>query len=171
MTVVNCAEGDVKKFLIAALLASGIGDVMLALTINNAFIYGLGSFLIAQLVYTVTLIKCRRSTSLSILQKSSMVLVAVYAITMGFYILPHTGDMLIPVSVYLIVIGAMGISAIASGLNGWVILGALSFIASDSLLAIGLFRQPIIYSSYLVMITYYFAQYGLLTGLLKTTGK
>jgi uncharacterized membrane protein YhhN len=62
----------------------------------------------------------------------------------------------------------MLLAALLSGLNVLVSIGALSFILSDSVLATGLFREPIIFSNYVVMISYYLAQYFIFIGLLKT---
>lgn len=167
VAVIVHARGTIRLLLSAAIIMSGIGDVMLALSIKNAFLFGLGAFLVAQIIYTVTLFKLSCFTSIKFTQKLSVTAMLIYAAIMAMYLLPHTGGMLIPVSAYLIVISAMGIAALFSNLNYWVITGALSFIVSDSLLAISLFREPVPYSSFLVMITYYLAQYNLYRGLVK----
>jgi uncharacterized membrane protein YhhN len=167
VAVIISARGNIRLFLSTAIVMSGIGDVMLALSIENAFLFGLGAFLVAQIVYAVTLFKLSRISDIKFTQKISIAVMLVYAVIMAMYLLPHTGGMLIPVSVYLLVITAMGIAALLSNLNRWAIIGAISFIASDSLLAISLFREPLPYSSFLVMITYYLAQYNLYRGLVK----
>jgi uncharacterized membrane protein YhhN len=161
-------KGKLRIFLSIALFTSGTGDVFLALTINNAFIFGLGAFLVSHLFYTYTFFTLKRTDTLSPWRRYTSVLAIVYAVIMATYILPYTGDMFIPVTIYLIAITCMLLAALLSGLNVLVSIGALSFILSDSVLATGLFREPIIFSNYVVMISYYLAQYFIFIGLLKT---
>jgi uncharacterized membrane protein YhhN len=81
---------------------------------------------------------------------------------------PHLGDMLIPVAAYLFIILAMGISAALGTANHFlVIAGALLFILSDSLIAINRFLTPVPLSDFLIMITYYLAQFFITFGASK----
>jgi uncharacterized membrane protein YhhN len=52
-----------------------------------------------------------------------------------------------------------------------VLIGALLFIASDSILAFNKFYQPIPYASLLIMVTYLAAQYGIVWGILHLNQK
>lgn len=160
-------KGNIRILLSIALITSGTGDVFLALTINNAFIFGLGAFLISHIFYIVTFVKQKPIEPLSRWQKYASILVVLYALIMAAYILPHTENMLIPVTIYLLAITCMGIAALLSGSGLSVSIGALSFILSDSVLATSLFREPIVLSNYIVMISYYLAQYFIVRGLLK----
>ena len=159
-------EGKPRSLIVAALIASGIGDIFLALTIENGFIFGLGAFLIAQMIYSFTFIRHRTSEPVSTFRKTLAGLITIYAISMAVYILPDTGEMLIPVTIYLAVISIMGLSAIVGGLHPIAVLGALSFVASDSALALGMFKTPLPYSSFVVMITYYLAQFAIVKGMI-----
>jgi len=48
-----------------------------------------------------------------------------------------------------------------------VIIGALIFMLSDTMLAINKFLEPIAYANVLIMITYIVAQYLIVSGLIK----
>jgi uncharacterized membrane protein YhhN len=52
-----------------------------------------------------------------------------------------------------------------------VLVGALFFIASDSILAFNKFYEPIPYASFLIMITYLAAQFCIVWGILKLNQK
>ncbi|GLX78683.1 membrane protein [Thalassotalea insulae] len=155
-----------KTLLTLALIASGAGDVLLALPISNSFILGLGAFLIAQLVYTVSFIRARVNKPNKV-RKIVAVLVLAFAIAMAFYILPDTGELMVPVTVYLFVITCMGLCALLSGIHLWVAVGALSFISSDAMLALSIFKTPLPFSDQLVMLSYYLAQFFIINGMLK----
>ena len=80
----------------------------------------------------------------------------------------------IPVAVYVLAIGAMVVSAIATAgradwsgwRNGAAIAGALLFMASDSLIGWNRFVQEIRSASVLIMVTYHLGQVLLVIGLL-----
>jgi alkenylglycerophosphocholine/alkenylglycerophosphoethanolamine hydrolase len=68
--------------------------------------------------------------------------------------------MALPVFVYIVVITVMGVLAVLRAMGGkQLLLGGLAFMLCDSLLAIDKFRFPVPAARYLVIITYYFAQY------------
>jgi uncharacterized membrane protein YhhN len=62
----------------------------------------------------------------------------------------------------------MGLTAIQGRFPvRWIVLGAFSFILSDSLIALDKFLHPLPYNNYSVMITYYAAQWMIVHGSLK----
>jgi len=65
---------------------------------------------------------------------------------------------------YIAVIAAMAVSAIAGG-NAWGIVGALLFVASDSLIAENRFVAPRSWAPLAIMVTYHLALAGLVIGL------
>ena len=77
----------------------------------------------------------------------------------------NLNEMKIPVIIYGIVISSFGASALMvyrqekSTENGWLLLGALLFILSDSLIAINSFYSANEMYSFLIMTTYILAQY------------
>lgn len=160
---------DTRKIWIGSgILASGIGDILLALPIANSFIFGLTAFLIAQIIYAISFYKFRQPSQSKGVSKVMTVILIAYALAMGYFILPSTDDMLYPVAAYLTVITLMGISALTSSLNWKVSVGALFFIASDTALALSLFKSPHPFSSYIVMVTYYIAQLFIVFGMIDS---
>ena len=153
-----------KTLLVMAVLFSGFGDVLLAF---SWFVYGLGAFLIAQVFYACVFL--RHFDSIKTRWPLSVALLA-YAVAMVITLEPHLGEMQVPVFAYLVVIMFMGFAAIQSSYpTRWLVLGALCFIASDSLIALNRFVQPLPFSDYLVMSTYYAAQYMIVAGCLRRT--
>ena len=79
------------------------------------------------------------------------------------------GPLLLPVVVYALVLAAMAISAQLTELgNPLAALGALCFVASDAMLAIGKFRGPFSGQEPLVWITYYLAQLLIFLGVARS---
>jgi uncharacterized membrane protein YhhN len=72
--------------------------------------------------------------------------------------------MIAPVAVYIAVIAAMVVSAIAGG-SAWGIAGAVLFLVSDSLIAENRFVAPRAWAPIAVMVTYHLALAGLVIGL------
>jgi uncharacterized membrane protein YhhN len=153
------------KLLFAALLFSAAGDVTLELQAGEYFIIGLGFFLITQILYIVTFsrdFKAQRS------RIPIVVVLVVYALIMAFVLKPSLNEMMIPVYFYLTVITTMGIfAALRASKSKLVLYGALSFIVSDSILAINRFLLSVPASDYLIMITYYLAQFLIIYGFVK----
>jgi len=154
--------GTKGRLIRVGLLFSGAGDILLQVDGARFFVHGLGAFLIAHLFYIAAFI---RRPALVRARLSILVAIAGYGCIMGFLLLPRLGDMLVPVTVYLIIILGMGISAsLGTENHALVIAGACFFIVSDSLIAINRFLTPVPLSGYLVMGTYYAAQLLITTG-------
>jgi len=152
-----------RKHLIIALFLSACGDILLDI---NYFMFGVGAFLLAQLCYATIFIGSWQGFTTR--WPGSFALVA-FMLVMLFLLLPNLGDLQLPVIAYLIAIGLMGLAAMQSSqVFYWSVLGAIIFIASDSLIAVDKFLYPIPMRSYWVMITYYLAQWMLITGLLNS---
>ena len=153
------------KLLFAALLLSAGGDIALALDEGQYFTIGLGFFLVAHIVYIVAFSRDFKA------QKSRItiaVLLVAYAVTIAIIMTPSLEEMLIPVYLYMVVITLMGIFAAFRGPKSKLVLyGALSFIVSDSILAINEFMVSVPASDYLVMLTYYLAQLLIIYGFMK----
>ena len=170
------------RFVVAfALLASLIGDVFLALPIENSFIYGLVSFFIAHLAYLVSFITLRGHIQkharrlfkqrgvLTVIQPIVLCLVIVcFAGGMAWHILPATDDLYSAVVAYISVITLMGLSAVLLSKSKGIVTGAIIFIISDAVLAQSVFRTPLPFSQVWIMLTYYIAQYCLSLGLIRS---
>jgi uncharacterized membrane protein YhhN len=154
------------KLLFVALLFSAAGGVALELEAGKYFMFGLVFFLFAHVMYIVTF-----SRDLKV-QKSripAVVLLVIYGLIMAFVLRPSLGEMVLPVYFYLVVITTMGIfAALRASKSKLVLYGAISFIVSDSILAINKFLVPVLASDYLVMITYYLAQFLIVYGFVKS---
>ena len=143
-----------------SLLFSSLGDVLLEIPGEKMFLFGLVSFLIAHLLYIVLFSRnSLRPLNTGPTQKLIIVAVPIYSIIMTAWLWPGLGDLTGPVIFYICAITAMVISAALAGFSFRLILvGALLFFLSDSLIAINRFKFPIKYNDYLVWSTYYAAQ-------------
>lgn len=163
-----CHLHGAKRLLFScAIVASATGDIYLALPIPNSFIFGLGAFLIAQIIYTYSFVHFRKPEKLTGMAKIMSFVIVCYSLCMGFYILPNTHDLFLPVTAYLTVITLMTVSAWLSNLSIALKVGALSFLLSDSLIAINMFKVPIVYSGFFIMLTYYAAQGLIIAGITR----
>ncbi len=160
------------RWLIMALLFSWLGDVALLWSGSTYFMVGLGCFLVAHLFYIRLFHAVRMQEELAG-RWWLLVLVALYYAALITLLIPFLGDMKKPVLVYGIVISLMLLIALhlffmprGKG-GGWMAIGALLFVASDSLLAIDKFYQPFPAAAVLIMLTYGLAQYCIVFGARK----
>jgi uncharacterized membrane protein YhhN len=154
-----------KMLLLAAIVFSGAGDVILDLGFQGSFIAGLVSFLIAHLWYIGLF---RLDISFGRIDWQPTLPAVIYPVAMAIFLWPYLGPLKIPVAVYVAVIATMMIFAInRQGGGRTVIFGALFFVVSDSLLALNKFYAPHPAAHYAIMTTYYLAQYLIVSGILK----
>jgi len=164
--VLKSAPSALRTTLLCAMIFSGCGDLLLAF---DLFIYGIGAFLLAQLSYAWIF----KSYWLGLEQRWFLTaLLSGYVVVMGSILLPNLGDLQLPVSAYLLVIATMGLLAAQSSLPfRWTVVGALLFIVSDSFIAINKFVTPLPMAGFLIMSTYYAAQFMLVDSLLARANK
>ena len=151
------------KYLYIALLFSLLGDIFLMFGGNLYFMLGLGSFLLAHVFY-ILLFKNQFKFSL-------LSVTPFFAATLSYFMFIKKGidpNLLIPVSVYCLVITLMGIFAAGRKTNKYsynlILIGSILFIISDSLIAFNKFYQPLPASSFWVMSTYGLAQFLIVLG-------
>ncbi|GAA5315058.1 MAG: hypothetical protein AseanaTS_02620 [Candidatus Pelagadaptatus aseana] len=155
----------VRTPMTLALLFSAAGDMLLALNFEHSFAAGLSSFLCAQLIYISVFFKRRGQLG----DKRLMLLaIAIFYIAMLGLILPETGELKIPVTVYMTAICCMGALAALHRGSALVLLGAISFMVSDAVIAIDKFLAPFDGARLVIMNTYYLAQILIVTGLVET---
>ena len=154
------------KLIALGLFLSSFGDVFLELEDDyglDLFIPGLVSFLLAHLCYIYAFRERVQSASYSF----SVPLVALYYGVVMFQLLPKVEMALrVPVAVYGLAISAMAFLSLnryftptVHGNSKWLsLLGSLSFVASDTVLAFNKFHTPIPNAKMIVMITYYLGQ-------------
>lgn len=147
--------------LVIALLLSAAGDITLEFEAERSFMAGVGFFLLAHVAYVVQMAPFQPSAAIWLL-----VPLILYGGGMVRLLLPMLGSLRIPVLVYVAVILSMGVAAILhTPPSLLVIVGAFVFIFSDSVIAVNKFVRPIPQRDYIVMISYYLAQWLLVTGL------
>ena len=143
-----------------------LGDVFLMLP-RDAFVPGLASFAVAQILFTIsfatgTTSGTRLVVGIVIAVMAAGVLARRFVRAMRSH---GHGELVVPVVVYVVVISAMAVAAIAGG--SWVaIAGAVVFMASDSLIAESRFVAARPWHPVGIMVTYYVALTGLVLGLL-----
>jgi uncharacterized membrane protein YhhN len=166
-------EFKTRKILLCALFFSWIGDVLLLSADKNIlfFITGLVSFLIAHLVYIFLFDKqIKINKSKTYLRFMPIVLIYLFGILSVLW--SSLNEMKIPVSFYAFVISTMLLISIKAyfewkkPVNLLVLIGAVLFVVSDSILAINKFYTPIPMSSFLIMSTYLGAQFFIVKSIL-----
>ncbi len=151
-----------------ALFFALLGDTFLLS--DDYFLYGLGSFLVMQLLYAICFFRQRgHMTMYKSLGIGSVVVLS--SITL-YQLIPDLGaDLKIPVITYSSVIGLMAIAAIGRMHPGahysMVLWGVISFLISDSLLGLNKFGGGFPLANLLVMMTYIVAQYLIVKGYLR----
>ncbi len=151
------------------------GDVFLDLDREKFFVFGLASFLVGHLFFIDSFARRMK------LNQNALFPVAFYllfSIAMGFLLFNKIEDknMIIPVFLYL---GVIFMMATVATLRTWrtnrVVLGAVTFMLSDTLIALDKFVYPfpdislpgnltVSAASLSIMLTYYLAQYWITKG-------
>ncbi|SEA14327.1 lysoplasmalogenase [Microbulbifer marinus] len=161
-------SGLTRTLTLVALSFSALGDVLLALEFHNQFVFGLGAFLLAQLTYAGNFLRGAARLndwrSKRTLLRALPVLAA--ALLLAQLLLPAAGELAPAVLVYLLAIVAMALSAAAHrGDSALLFAGAVTFMASDTLIALNKFIAPLPLAGTAIMLTYYAAQLALLYGI------
>ena len=153
--------------MLIAFFFSMLGDTFLMFQGEKYFMFGLGSFLITHLFYIFVF----RSNGLktSMLARISFLLFSgIMLSVLKNYI---NNSLLIPIVIYMIIISVMAISASERKSNAesyqLVLIGAILFLLSDSLIAIDKFVLSVPFQTLFIMGTYILAQYFIAVGFLK----
>ena len=157
------------RMIMTGLFFSWVGDVILELTDKPfmasvspdlLFIGGLLSFLFTHLIFMVSFSLSKGKPVFFTIKFYQLVLVLLYGAVMLYYLYRGLGDMKIPVIVYTAIILLMLLSALNryGKVNGLsyilVVIGALLFVISDSLIAVNKFHMKIDFAGILIMISY-----------------
>ncbi len=167
------------RWLLAGMVFALAGDVFLMIRERDLFVPGLGAFLMMQLGYS-------RAFYLSIRQHRARVSIRFAGLMGLLFLLCDAGFLYLlrptfvnkpaltglwwPVVLYAVCLSVMGLLATLRprvSSYGWVMVGALLFIQSDSLIAVNKFLLPLPGSAFLVMSTYAAAQYLIVGGLVR----
>ena len=144
-----------SAWLCVALAFSLLGDIYLMLPVD-LFAAGLGAFLLAHLAYTIDF-------DVPLVARLLWLIVAL-AVTTPFALRIFRGvppgSLRTAVGIYMFVLALMVASALASGLTTAMV-GALLFLASDTMLGWNRFVQPFRVARVAIMVTYHLGQLGL----------
>jgi uncharacterized membrane protein YhhN len=181
MLYLGLIKGQMNGFhrmILSALVFSWLGDVILQLQDRNDmfFMIGLSCFLIAQIMYLVAFFSTKGENVLFFKKIYLIISVILYGVILLFILYNHLGDMKVPVIIYAVVILTMVTAALnrQNKVNRQsyilVLIGAIFFVLSDSILAINKFSNPFMLSRVTNMTTYILAQYLIALGCLKQFG-
>ena len=172
------ASGSMNRFhrmIIFALVFSWGGDMLLQLSQFNEtlFLVGVGSFLVTQVIY-MFMFFYTRGPNVVFFKKIYFILpIAAYGILIMWYLGEGLGDMFVPIAIYAFVILSMLLAALnrEKKVNRQsyilVLLGALFFILSDSLIIINRIKIQFDLARIIIMSNYILAQYLIAVGCLK----
>ncbi|AJX35488.1 lysoplasmalogenase [Burkholderia oklahomensis] len=156
-----------RAWLGAALAASVLGDVLLALSEwPPSFVAGLGAFLLAHLAYCALFAPWRAAPR----GLRAVALVALWLAAPALYaaFFPHLAALAAPVAVYIAVLVAMASLALCARTPGpQVALGALVFVTSDALIGIDRFLGAFSGVDYFIWGFYAIAQLIIAFGVLR----
>jgi uncharacterized membrane protein YhhN len=174
-------KGQINNFhrmIMSALVFSWLGDVTLEFQAKNDlfFMVGLSCFLIAQVIYLIAFFSTKGENVLFFKKIYLILPVILYGVFVIYILYDGLGDMKIPVIIYTAVILTMLTSALNRekkvNRNSYilVLVGAIFFILSDSILAINKFGYQFDLAGIANMLTYIIAQYLIAIGCLKQFG-
>ena len=168
LTLIGLYFSSVEKrnyWYVLALAFSFIGDLLL-LDSNDFFIYGIALFLVTQLLYIFIIVKQMERPS-NFHKYLYAFLFANYVVFLLNLLRPNLGELFYPVLIYGITISIFGLvstinySTKRTKKSLLLMVGAILFIASDSMIALNKFYQPNIYYPVSIMVTYILAQFSI----------
>lgn len=158
--------------MIIGLVFSWAGDILLefAGSNGNMFIAGLGSFLLAHIMYFAVFIATPGKNSITGKRIILLVPVLLYGAGLVFYLYSDLNEMKLPVFIYAFVI----LSMLSAAINRFekvnrksfflILTGAILFVISDSAIAVNKFSYKFEYSGIVIMSTYIVAQFLIVKG-------
>jgi uncharacterized membrane protein YhhN len=164
-----------SRTVLLAIIFSLAGDVLL---LNpDYFIGGLIAFLLAHVLYILAYRQHQYEETENALYGIQRIRLAFPIVLAGtglvVVLFPVLGDLKIPVMVYALVIVVMTLHALfrygrTNVMSFWMVfIGAVFFMASDSILAINKFLIPLSQGGFWIMFTYITAQYLIVKGLIR----
>ena len=163
-----------KRYILLALIFSIIGDTLLMFVENppakeEFFLFGLGSFLLTHIFYMLAFINFPNAKK-GLIQQNKYMLIFFFIFLIGNIAFLWSGlnkDLKIPVIIYSTAIVAMIASCLnlkgilAKNIFEIILLGAILFLISDSLIGINKFKSDQIHlwqARLLIMLTYLLGQ-------------
>ena len=164
----GAADDTTGRLVLAALVLSLAGDVLLLREGTTAFSGGLVSFLLAHLAYLLAFLTLGFRAWWAL---AGLLITAALSLTAGRRIVRGAADqggaaLGAGVTAYLLVISAMVITASGTG-RPLVLLGAVSFLVSDTVLALDRFVGQRPHARMVVIATYHVGQLMMVIGALQ----
>ncbi|MBD2703290.1 lysoplasmalogenase [Spirosoma sp. BT702] len=156
-----------------------LGDVFLMIQEVDLFALGLGAFLVMQICYSRAFWLEIQASGKTIRPRTFSLTAIPFVLYNGiflfllkprFFLNPDLKPLWWPVVGYVFCLSLMGVLAfLRKGLlaYGWVAIGAVLFILSDSAIAIDKFLLPISGATWFIMTTYAIAQYLIVMGIVQ----
>lgn len=161
-----------SSLYLIALLFSLLGDVFL-LNKTNYFLLGIASFLITQIVYSILIIRLLNKPTMKQKLLASFPFIIFLSILISV-LGSNLDEYFFPVIIYGIAISIFGILSLLNyQLNRtkssrFLLVGAVLFIISDSMIALNKFHEQKSFYPVAVMATYILAQYFIYKFMVKT---
>ena len=161
-----------NKYFVLGLFFSFLGDILLLGTGEMYFVFGLLFFLIVHVFYIIMVFKIIQITKPKEFIIASVPFLLLFLVLMNV-LYAGLGTMKIPVIIYAITISFFGIVSLILYLQAktkismLLLVGVLTFITSDTILALNLFYKKQSFYPLLIMMTYVLAQYLICRFVLK----
>lgn len=143
------------RWVIVGLVFCLLGDVLLLF--DTYFIFGLGAFLLAHILFSISFIQYMG------FYKGWIAFLVLFGMAgvLFYWLRPDLGDFLLPVSMYVLIITFMAWQGVGlylrdrEGAHALMAMAVLFFMLSDTLLAIAKFKTPFYLSGPLILSTYW----------------
>jgi uncharacterized membrane protein YhhN len=146
------------RVLALGLFLSSVGDALLDIS-GRLFTAGLLAFLCAHVAYIIAFLRSGVRSRIGAGRWTGIGAVVAFSCVFAVWLMPSTGALALPVTLYMGAITAMVVFSIAARLPSvWAPAGAVLFLISDAILAANRFKTPVAGRDYLVWGTYFFGQ-------------
>lgn len=152
-------KSALNSWFLSGLIFSFLGDTFLLF--KWGFLPGLGSFLLAHVLYILSFVKLRVAKIYA-----SIPFILLYLVFLVYFLHPYLKEMEIPVVIYGMTLSTMAYFSLRTK-NKWLVTGAFLFVISDSLLSFNMFVSYSTSMELCVMTTYVLAQLSLVRGMLS----
>jgi len=168
------AHSNLKAWVLIALLFSWLGDILLMFEGKNPifFLLGLSAFFVTQVFYIIFFHNIRMREYIRGNALLLLLAIVYYSVLMSL-LTPFLGNLKLPVRIYGVVLSFMLMLAMHTMFSKnkkagvWMVVGAILFVISDSLLALNKFYGAINYGGIIIMLTYGLAQLLIVYGAVK----
>ena len=165
-TMRRCSDRALVLTAISALLFSlagdALGELKRGLWGEYAFVFQIGAFAVAQILYAASFLRFVSLGRVGVRRILYVMLLLAYFIVMGVLLLPNVDSvgLKFAVTIYMCLLAAMSMTAVLQTRPGYACFasGAVLFVISDSMIAVGMFLGSFPHRGFLIMLTYFAAQ-------------